>query len=337
MKKKVFIQKLLIALGIGSLCQAVIAAEDFRVRYNLVGTLGGEIFAPLPQEGWIGAISHTHVDAKKLTGDDGNDRRLTLPNRGTVAIKSEGKADITALALVKVIQGSSANERLAFTAILPYSQVAAHLTTQPDPSVLARTLPPPLAKSLMSELNKRNGEAQGIGDLDLNASWLRAEGLWKFRVATSLVLPTGEYDANAGQNIGLGNFYTLRPEAQATYQPTLKWAFSSKLALGLNSTNEDNQWRSGDWHALEAAAGYVTPIGPLGLHAVRVKQHQDDKNGNPLFASGPNRFELTAAGLFFSTGLDFIDANLTAQHMVTTSSRNARHSNFTQVRVVKRF
>lgn len=320
----------------GCVCQSVTAAEDFRVRYNLAGTLGGEIFSPLPEEGWIAAISHTHVDGKRLTGDDGNDRRITLLNR-TVTLKSDGKADITALTLVKVIQGPNADERLAFTATLPYSRVEASLTTQPSAPLIERTLPLPLATVLIGELEKRNGEAQGIGDLDLNASWLRAEGRWKFRVSTSLVLPTGEYDANAGQNIGLGNFYTLRPELQATYQPNQKWALSSKLALGLNSTNEDNDWRSGNWHAIEAAAGYMTSIGPFGLHAVHVKQHQDDRMSNPLFVSGPNRFELTAAGAFLSTKLNFIDANLAAQHMVTTSSRNARHSNFTQLRVVKRF
>jgi hypothetical protein len=330
MKKRHSIQKALIAIGIGSLCQAVVAAEDFRVRYNLAGTLGGEIFAPLPEEGLIGVISHTYVDGKKLTGNDGNDRTITLgPNK--VTIKSDGKANITALALVKVMQGSNANERLSFTAILPYSRTETNLTTDL-----------PLPPNLIGEVDKRNGKAQGIGDLELNASWLRAEGPWKMRIATSLVLPTGKYDANAGKNIGLGKFYTLRPEAQVTYQPTQKWAFSGKVALGLNTTNKDKDWHSGHWHALEAAAGYMTPIGPLGLHAVHVKQHQDDKIGpanmEPIpIVTGPNRFELTAAGVFFATRLNFIDANLAVQHMVTTSSRNARHSNFTQVRLIKRF
>jgi len=56
-----------------------------------------------------------------------------------------------------------------------------------------------------------------------------------------------------------------------------------------------------------------------------------------LIVSGPNRFKLTASGVFFATRLPVLDANLAVQHMVTTSSRNARHSNFTQVRLVKRF
>lgn len=47
------------------------AAEDFKVRYNLVGALGGEMFAPLPEKGLVGAVVHTHVDGKKLTGNDG--------------------------------------------------------------------------------------------------------------------------------------------------------------------------------------------------------------------------------------------------------------------------
>lgn len=323
---------------------AAMSAEDFRVRYNLVGTLGGDIFAPLPEDGWIGAISHTHVDGKKLTGDDGNDRRIRIPLPrpigSTVTLKSDGKADITALTLVKVLQGSTANERFALSATLPYSRVETSLTTDPSPAALVASLPAgqrPLAAGLLSELSKRNGAISGVGDLELGAYWLRNEGAWKFRFGSSFTLPTGSYDANAGQNIGVGNFYTLRPEIQATYQPSSQWAFSGKLAAGFNSTNKDNQWRSGNWLGLEAAAAYMTPIGPLGLHAVHINQYQDDKNGNALFASGANRFELTGAGVFFATRIAFLDANLALQQMVTISSRNARHSNFTQIRLVKRF
>lgn len=73
---------LLVASSMGS---GVGAAEDFRVRYNLAGTLGGEIFAPLPSPGWVGAFSLTDVDAQKIIGPDGRDLSRSLPG-GTVPL-----------------------------------------------------------------------------------------------------------------------------------------------------------------------------------------------------------------------------------------------------------
>lgn len=344
------------------------AAEDFRVRYNLVGTIGGEIFAPSPSPGWIGALAFTHVDGKKLTGDDGNDLTLTTPG-GTVplpapapsalyptygpnkvTLKSDGRATIGALALARVSDDFFASGRLVLGAVLPLSTTRTAITpianspslNWPNPAAPGAPVKAGVQSAFGANYqaninalaNERNGEATGFGDLELSAAWLYADGPWKARVATSLILPTGKYSASAGPDIGLGNFYTIRPEVQVTYMPTPKIALAGKAVLGFNTRNKDNQLRSGDWYGLEAAAGYMTPVGPLGLHAVYVKQYKDDQN-NPLF--GASRFGLTGIGAFFTTRIEALDTTVTVQHMVTAKSQNARHSNFTQVRFVKRF
>jgi hypothetical protein len=77
----------------------------------------------------------------------------------------------------------------------------------------------------------------------------------------------------------------------------------------------------------------MTPIGVIGLHALRVQQYQDDDN-NPI---GPSRFRSTNAGAFFTTRLPGLDAVMTLQYIDTTASRYAKHGSFTQLRLIKLF
>jgi hypothetical protein len=103
------------------------------------------------------------------------------------------------------------------------------------------------------------------------------------------------------------------------------------VSLGLNSRNRDNQLRSGNWFGLELAAGYMTPIGVVGVHALRVQQYQDDDH-NPF---GASRFRSTNAGVFFTTRLPVVDAIMTLQYVDATASRNAKHGSLTQLRLIK--
>lgn len=55
---------------------SVLAADGFKLRFPLSGTLGGEIVAPLPSEGWVGSLAYTDIDIDKIGGSDG--KALTL-------------------------------------------------------------------------------------------------------------------------------------------------------------------------------------------------------------------------------------------------------------------
>ena len=42
------------AMFILSVATSALAADGFKLRFPISGTLGGEIVAPLPSEGWVG-------------------------------------------------------------------------------------------------------------------------------------------------------------------------------------------------------------------------------------------------------------------------------------------
>ncbi|MDI1246290.1 MAG: transporter [Rhodoferax sp.] len=345
-----------------------LAAEDFRVRYNVAGTLGGDIFAPQNVSGWIGAVAYTYIDGRKLTGDDGRNLSLTTP-AGTVplpapaptalypayavnqvALRTSGHANVAALALGYITEELYGGGQIIVGALLPIAQSASDVLVitasptlnwphpaQPNDAtkaVVQSGFDSAYQSDLATQAAAESGHITGIGDMELAAGWMLQEGPWKFRAGAALVLPTGRYSATSRPNIGFGNYYTLRPEFQATYLPSAKIALSGKLILGFNTRNNDKQLKSGDWFGLEAAAGYMTPLGPVGLHGVHVRQYQDDEN-NLMF--GSSRLLLNGLGVFFTTKLPVIDTIVTLQYMVTTSSRNARHSNFSQLRIVQQF
>lgn len=359
---------------------AALAAEDFRVRYNLAGSIGGEIFSPESSSGWIGALAYTNIDARKVTGDDGNKLSITTPagtvrsvqdpseapipsippalrpkyDANRVALQTSGYAHVASLALGYITEERFAGGQIIFGALLPFAQSASDvLAIAPSPTLKWPYPAQPgdatkamaqeqfqgqFAAGYQSRLSDlaalESGNITGMGDIELAAGWMLKDGPWKVRAGAAWVLPTGTYSAASRPNIGFGNYHTLRPEVQATYLPSAKIAFAGKLIMGFNTRNKDNQLKSGDWFGLEAAAGYMTPMGPVGLHGVHIKQYQDDQN-NLMF--GSSRLQLTGLGAFFTTRLPVINAIVTLQHMVTTSSRNARHSNFSQLRIVQQF
>lgn len=347
---------------------AALAAEDFRVRYNLAGSIGGEIFAPKSSSGWVGALAYTDIDGRKVTGDDGNALDITMPaqsvqlfkepvpaldptyNANRVALQTSGHARVAALALAYITEERDGGGQLIFGALLPFAQSASEVRAstasptlnwphpaQPDDATKA-LVQGQFAAAYQSQLSDLaaadSGKISGIGDIELAAGWMLQDGPWKVRAGAAWALPTGTYSATSRPNIGFGNYHTLRPEVQLTYLPSAQIALSGKLIMGFNSRNKDNQLKSGDWLGLEAAAGYMTPIGPVGLHGVHVKQYRDDQN-NLLF--GSSRLQLTGLGAFFTTRLPVIDTIVTLQYMMTSHSRNARHSNFSQLRLVQQF
>jgi hypothetical protein len=341
------------------------AAEGFEPRYNLAGSIGGEIFAPPDQTGWAFCVAATHIHVERVTGGDG--RTLTQPVPGgtvalpapmpaalspaygaqTAEIPAFGALDRWDLALAYFTKDTYAGGRLLFIADLPLARKKQTIVPQALTPALQWSPQAPAAMQapvqaqfdsqyqgvLAAQGKAMTGEVRGLGDAELTAAWQYVNEKWRVLAGASLVLPTGKYSADPGPDIGTGRFKTLRPGVQIGYLPTPKLAFAAKLSLGLNTRNRDNQLRSGNWAGLEAAAGYMTPIGVVGVHAIRVQQYQDD-DANPL---GPSRFLSTNAGVFFTTMLPVVDAALTIQSITTRHSRYAKAGSFTQARLIKTF
>lgn len=60
------------AMVILSAASSALAADGFKLRFPISGTLGGEIVAPLPSEGWVGSMAITDINVDKVAGSDGN-------------------------------------------------------------------------------------------------------------------------------------------------------------------------------------------------------------------------------------------------------------------------
>ncbi|WP_028103912.1 transporter [Pseudoduganella violaceinigra] len=338
------------------------AAEGFEPRYNLAGSLGGEIFAPPDQTGWAFVAAATRVPVPRVSGDDGKDLRLALPgstlnvpglppglqpsySSGKVTVEGNGAMTRTDIALAYLTKEEYGGGRLAFALDLPLIRKDQHIALQGATPALnwPGPVPPPVQSGVTSQFDSQyqaglsaqsaasSGKVHGVGDAELMAGWQFVGDRWRVLAGTSLILPSGKYSTDPKPDAGTGNFRTLRPALQIGYLPTPRIALGAKVSLGLNTRNHDNQLRSGNWFGVEVAAGYMTPIGVVGVHALRVQQYQDD-DGNPF---GPSRFRSTNAGAFFTTKIPGIDSVLTLQYIDTTSSRHAKHGSFTQLRLIK--
>lgn len=346
-------------------CSQAQAAEAFQLRYNIAGSLGGEMFGAPDRSGFAGGVAWTDIVIDKVTGDDGHPLTSTLPG-GTVALPAPAPAAVyPTYAPTTATVGSRGTQRqwnLAFGYVsadvygggrfaagvnIPYAtkkQDIAITATPPalqwNPAVPAATqaavnaaFDAKFADGLAAQSAASSGEVTALGDCDLQFGWLHADEQLRVLAGVSLVLPTGQYAAGPAPNIGFGHFYTLRPAVQAAWLPNPEIAFAAKLTVGLNSRNSANHLRSGDWAGFEAAAGYKTPLGPVGVHMVAVRQYQDD-SGN---AFGASRLSSTNVGAFFTTKLPVVEAVLTLQTMATVDSRNARSGTYTQARLIKLF
>lgn len=340
-------------------------AEGFEPRYNLAGSLGGEMFAPPNQTGFISALAATYVSVSKVTGDDGGQLTQSIPggtvalpkptpsalypsySRGTVEIPASGTMTRWDLVLGYITSEQYGGGRLAFAVDVPFARKLQSISTSGATPVLNwnPAVPADVQSAVQGQFSSQyqgalkaqgaseSGDVSGIGDVELIAGWHYVGDKLRVLGSAALVVPTGKYSADAGPDIGNGNFYTVRPAIQVAYLPTSNLAFAAKVSAGLNSRNRDNDVRSGNWFGVELAAGYKTPIGVVGVHGIRIQQYQDDEN-NPL---GASRLRSNNLGAFFTTMIPAVDVALTVQYMATTSSRNAKHGNFTQVRLIRMF
>jgi hypothetical protein len=341
------------------------AGEGFQIRYNIAGSLGGESFTPPNTSGLALGLAMTRMSIDKVTGDDGNLLTKTVPG-GTVPLPAptpsalyptyesknvqiDGKGTLDLLNFVAgyVTTDSYSGGRLIFAVNVPYGRktqtFGVNGTTPPlsfNPAIPPATQAAVSAGfdakyqgGLAAQAASETGEISGIGDTDLLMGWVFSDDKLRVLAGASLVLPTGKYDSAPGPDIGFGNFYTLRPAVQAAYLPRPDISVSGKFTLGFNTTNKDNNLKSGNWAALEGAAAYMTPIGPVGVHMIYANQYQDD-TGNPW---GSSRFQTTNGGVFFTTKIPGIDTVMTAQYMSTIDSRNAKSGTFAQLRFLKAF
>jgi hypothetical protein len=178
-----------------------------------------------------------------------------------------------------------------------------------------------------------SGSAADLGDMEVTGAWVRQTDDMKIIVGATLAMPTAKYDKNSVLNTGFGNYYTLRPGVAVSGRASEDLTLGAKVSLGLNSPNNDNGVRTGNFYGLDLAAAYLTPVGVFGPHVMYVSQYEDDQGGT----LGGNRFNATGAGVFYTTLIRPINAGLNFSYMQMLNTRNALSGSFVQIRLTKAF
>ena len=353
------------------------AADGWKLRFPLSGSLGGEIAAKQLTPGLYGSVVATQVEVDKVTGGDGNALTIALPpgelnmavtgpppksiainvsssysGAATVAVKQS--QTVSNVVLGYLTETEYAGGRLNMTVNIPYISLNRKFSLSSDPPQLAPLISSvPAAQAYISgkqtETQEKfalkyqaqlaanstaaSGSAADLGDMEVTGAWVRQTDDMKIIVGATLAMPTAKYDKNSDFNTGFGNYYTLRPGVAVSGRASEDLTLGAKVSLGLNSPNNDNGVRTGNFWGLDLAAAYLTPIGVFGPHLLQVTQYEDDQGGN----FGGNRFSATGAGVFYTTLIRPINAGLNFSYMQMLDSRNALSGSFVQIRLTKAF
>ncbi len=185
-----------------------------------------------------------------------------------------------------------------------------------------------------------NTGVSGLGDVELSAAWLRRMDRLRVAANVSLFAPTGKYDRARGPNPGFGDFYTLQPGVGFTYAlespGESHWAHGMTLAgravYGVNSTNRDTDYRTGNYAAVEGAVVKVIGAWAAGANLLALRQVTDDRAAGVAVAD--SRYRTNAAGPFVAYKLPGRDMALNLHWSQSFGGRNALVSRTLQLRVV---
>lgn len=310
------------------------AADGFKLRFPISGTLGGEIIAPLPDEGWITSLAVTDIHVNQVTGEDGGAVQVPKtigPVSALVGIKVNSyHATLNNFTLAHILSRDVQGGRLVAAINIPY---ASTFDTDLALSATVGGMTVPLAQ----QSKDASVSTSGVGDVETSLLWEKSYEQTKLLAGATLSLPTGNYKyvPNAmTPNIGYGNYYTLRMGLGVAYTASETLTLGARGSLGFNSQNTDNYVRSGDFYAIDLAAAFRTPVGVVGPHITMLRQYTDDTGANSI---GPNRVAITGAGFFYTVPLRAVGGGLNLAYMKTTDTKNSLAGDFVQIRFSKLF
>jgi hypothetical protein len=118
----------------------------------------------------------------------------------------------------------------------------------------------------------------GFGDMYIQPIWLT----WnKKKLSTTfsygIWMPTGKYELNSTDNIGLG-YWSHNLRVASRYKPSAPWAFTGALTLEINQQQKGAEFTEAPHVSLDYAASYNFPKGhELGMFGFGTWQGDTDK------------------------------------------------------------
>jgi hypothetical protein len=347
------------------------AAENYKLRQSPVGAFGGEIAAGADNPGLFGTASITTLDISSIV--DGNGNGIKVPSKtsaiaGYPAFLNIPEGSVidfhqtqTQVNLVGgyLTEATYSDGRIAFVVNVPLVKISRSFSgslgagvVSPSPPYGGLTVPANnKAKSdWAAKVAAQNGDVSGVGDTELSAVWIRHQDRLKVAAGVSLFVPTGVYDKDRGPNPGFGNFYTLRPGVAVTYNlnpnhTDASWdagvTVAGRISYGMNSTNKDTDYRSGNFIYTEVGVVKVVGDWAFGGNLLSTQQVTDDTG--PLVGTSclgmvdaaGCRYKTYGVGPFVAYKLPGKDAGFNLQYNENFGGSNAIVVKSWQLRFVK--
>ena len=362
------------ALVLCSLAGSAVAADGFKVRYPLSGSLGGEIVAPIDNPGFFASVVLTQIELDKLTDDSGNayvqakTGSLTTPPiagaartasySGLVKLDLKQKQTNANLIVGYLSEPNFAGGRLALTFNLPYTtRLDRHLTasgatptlTPLSPALNSPPLPAGTAAAAQAQtqagfnlnyqaaLAASTAAATGTSD---GVGDAELTGAWVYRkddlkVVAGVTLAMPTGRYDANSSINVGYGNFY------TLRPGMAVAFNPApwLTLGLRGSLAFNT-RNKDNQVRSgdfSALDLAAAIRtPYGVFGphVLIVRQFKDDEGGIY---GANRFSGQGVGAFYTALIPAIDTAINLAYMNMANSKNALSGSFYQLRVSKAF
>ena len=375
MRQPSFRRALITAALYGACATPALAADGFKVRFPLSGSLGGEIVAPVDNPGFFGSLVLTQIDLDKLTDDTGNTRQQTNTGRfatpapiagavrsatysGTVAFDFQQKQTNGNLLLGYLTEDMYGGGRLSVVFNLPYT---ARLDRQlklsgatPTLSTLSPALnSPPLPAgtaaaaqaqsqagfntAYQAQLATQSSGASGVVDGMGDAELTAA---WVYR-KDALKLITGLTLAMPTGKYDATNPLSIGFGNFYTLRPGVAVAYNPSpawtvAARGSLAFNTRNKDNQIKSGDYAALDLAAAYRTPIGVVGPHLLMVRQYKDDTGG-PLGANRFSATGVGAFFTTLIPSLGTAVNLSYMTMVSSRNALSGSFIQVRVSKAF
>ncbi len=353
------------------------AADGWKLRFPLAGSLGGEIAAKQLTPGLYGSVVATQIEVDKVTGGDGNALTLTQANAFSQAVTSPPSpiamtvsSSFSGSATVAVKQSQTvsnillgylteteyAGGRLNFLVNIPYMSLnRTFAVSGPTPTLapLSSSVPGPQAAAVTAGLQTT------------------IQGQFALRYQAQLAANS---TAASGSAAGVGDIEVTGAWVQE--KENMRMVVGATLAMPTGQYDKNSQLNVGFGNYYTLRPGVAVSTRPtdkltLGARGSLGFNSPNSDNGvrtgnywaldlaaaylTPIGVFGPhllqvtqydddqggtfgaNRFSATGAGLFYATLIQPINAGLNFSYMTILNSRNALSGSFVQVRLSKAF
>jgi hypothetical protein len=375
MSREHFCRALGAACILGGLCATAPAADGFKVRYPLSGSLGGEIVAQFDSPGWFASVVATQIEIDELTDGSGKARQQTNSGvfstptpvagavrtanySGTIGVDLRQSQTNANLILGYLTEKNFGGGHLAFALNLPYTTRLDRTLGFSGTTPTLSTLQPPLNSPPLPAGTAAAAQARAQAGFDtayqanLAAQSDAASGVvsglgdaelsaaWVFRqeelkLVAGLTLVVPTGQYDAASQLNIG-FGDFY-----TLRPGLMVSYSPAawLTLGVRGSLAFNT-RNKDNQIKSGDFGALDMAAafrtPIGVFGPHViSVSQFSDDEGGNF--GANRFSATGVGAFYTVLIPGIEAALNLSWMQMVQSKNALSGSFYQVRLSKAF